>query len=269
MKKTLFSIVLLGAVLPLSAQTTVFEENFNNAMYPDFPADWQSVSINGGTRRWVLDYGQIYTNMGFSGKLAVHPTNPLSDVVLKSPGIYLEPGNTYSLTFLAGVLDRYQTIAGTSHYGVYALPEGETFTGTETPLIEETIAVSNMAESKTTDLSAYSGQVINLYFRYFNSGSQENIMAIDDIVIVQQPGLGTSEVRRESSVGIYPNPASDYVYLKSTSKITNAEVYDMAGRKMNVKTENERLDVKDLHPGTYIITTESENKKSSHKLIKK
>ena len=81
--------------------------------------------------------------------------------------------------------------------------------------------------------------------------------------------LGTVETNSTSGVGIYPNPASEYVYLKSKSKITHAEIFDSTGRRMNAQYSGSRIDVRNLQPGTYLIKITSGNETYSQKLIKK
>ncbi len=75
--------------------------------------------------------------------------------------------------------------------------------------------------------------------------------------------------KRITDIKIFPNPASDILNIKTTSKINNASVVDMTGRKINVKLDDNKLDVKNLTAGTYLISIETKEGVSSQKFIKK
>jgi hypothetical protein len=269
MKKTLLLLLLLNAGLHLDAQTTIFEETFESSVGVSFPSGWGIVDRSNSFSPWIVTEDPNYYTMGFSGKVAAILPGDSSDQLLISPVINLSTGDSFSLNFLIGKNTYGGIFPSVQHYAIYVLPEADSFTGSEIPVLEEDISTADVAESKTVDLSGYAGQNVRIYFRQYNSSGEFGTIILDTIQVMQLDQLGTSEVKQESAVGIYPNPTSDYVYFKSKSKITKADVYDMAGRKLNVELDHERLNVKDLQPGTYIIASESENKKSTHKLIKK
>lgn len=120
---------------------------------------------------------------------------------------------------------------------------------------------------KSIDLSAFAGQTVKIYFWHFNSDSQ--LALILDNVKVTQENLSVSETGLVSGLTTYPNPATDYVYLKSKSKITKTEAFDFMGRKMNVKLSDNKIDIKDWKPGVYLINITAEDKIYSQKVIKK
>ncbi|MDR2237007.1 MAG: T9SS type A sorting domain-containing protein [Chryseobacterium sp.] len=273
MKKTLFFLAMLSASLQFNAQTVIFEETFESTEEGFLPDGWVAADRDeqDGARWLVRDIPGM--GAGMTEKfVAVGSMSAVGDHLLILPELNLSQGSAYSLTYQIGIRGGTSNAPdpAENHYALYVLPATATFTGQETPILEETVNSSSNVHLRTVNLSAYASQDVKIYFRQFNGpSSYGSLLMLDDVQIMEQAVLGTSEVKKESTVGIYPNPASDYVYLKSKSKITHAEVYDITGRKINVRVENERLDVRDLQPGTYIITTESENKKSSHKLIKK
>ncbi|WP_415327727.1 T9SS type A sorting domain-containing protein [Chryseobacterium sp. MMS23-Vi53] len=82
--------------------------------------------------------------------------------------------------------------------------------------------------------------------------------------------LGVSELEKET-VKIYPNPTTDFVYvqLNSRSKIDEVEVYDLNGRLvLKSKLESDKLDLRNLIPGIYMITFKNPDLKPI-KIIKK
>lgn len=68
---------------------------------------------------------------------------------------------------------------------------------------------------------------------------------------------------------IYPNPVSNYLNIKSNSKVENVSVYDFNGRKTNVKLEGNKVDVSSLPSGNYLINIETKEGKTTEKFIKK
>lgn len=82
--------------------------------------------------------------------------------------------------------------------------------------------------------------------------------------------LGTNEVLEAGNgFSIYPNPTSDFLNIKTDSKIKLVTVFDMSGRKVRAAFENNVLNVKGLQTGTYIINVETTDGKFSERFIKK
>ncbi|MCL8538216.1 T9SS type A sorting domain-containing protein [Chryseobacterium gallinarum] len=269
MKKTLFFTALLGAGLHFNAQTVIFEETFESVSAPNLPANWISEDRDGNDD---YDWTTFPSNIpGFSGNVvAVASTSTTADHLLISPEINLVQGNAYSLEFMIAAANFTLVNPPDNHYAVYALPSNMAFTGTETPVLEENISTGNMAVPRMVNLSAFAGQKVNIYFRQFNPTSDEGmLLGLDNIKVTEGAMLGTVETNSTSGVGIYPNPASEYVYLKSKSKITHAEIFDSTGRRMNAQYSGSRIDVRNLQPGTYLIKITSGNETYSQKLIKK
>ncbi|MBB4805781.1 hypothetical protein HNP38_001053 [Chryseobacterium defluvii] len=82
--------------------------------------------------------------------------------------------------------------------------------------------------------------------------------------------LGVNELEKEN-IKIYPNPTTDFIYVKlnSISKIDEAEVYDASGRLvLKTKLESEKLDLRTLSQGIYTISFKNSDIKPI-KIIKK
>ncbi len=82
--------------------------------------------------------------------------------------------------------------------------------------------------------------------------------------------LGVNELQKENRK-IYPNPTTDFVYVKldSKTKIEEAEVYDTAGRLVfKAKLESDKLDLRNLNPGIYMLSFKNPEIKPI-KIIKK
>lgn len=82
--------------------------------------------------------------------------------------------------------------------------------------------------------------------------------------------LGVSEIEKDH-VKIYPNPTTDFVYVKlsSKSKIDDVEIYDLNGRLILItRLESDKLDLRTLNQGVYIISFKNPDLKPI-KIIKK
>lgn len=67
---------------------------------------------------------------------------------------------------------------------------------------------------------------------------------------------------------IYPNPTSDFLNIKTDSKINAVSVVDLSGRKMEATLNDNKVDVRNIPKGTYIINIETKEGKTSEKFIK-
>ncbi|MGU3375640.1 choice-of-anchor J domain-containing protein [Chryseobacterium sp. M5A1_1a] len=111
-------------------------------------------------------------------------------------------------------------------------------------------------------------------FRYFvtnggPSGLNSDIIGLDTF-LVNRVNLGTSETAvKKESISISPNPTSDYLSIKSGEKINKVEVFDMGGRKVDVNIVENKVDVRNLSAGSYIINIETKAGKTTEKFIKK
>lgn len=82
--------------------------------------------------------------------------------------------------------------------------------------------------------------------------------------------LGVGEVFNSNKLlTVYPNPTADYLVLASKSEIKNVSVYDISGKKLNVNFDGEKLDVRNIKAGSYLVNVESKDGKKTEKFIKK
>lgn len=82
--------------------------------------------------------------------------------------------------------------------------------------------------------------------------------------------LATKEaVAEENSVLVYPNPAVDFITVQSKSPVNKVEIFDASGRKMSAELNRDKIDVRNLNPGVYIIHIETKGNLFSKKFIKK
>lgn len=83
-----------------------------------------------------------------------------------------------------------------------------------------------------------------------------------------QGALATKEnqANREKELAVYPNPASDKVFIKG-EKVSDAEIYSMEGKKLNVILDNNQsIDVSHLSKGVYLLKLKIKNEITTKKL---
>ncbi|WP_159475765.1 T9SS type A sorting domain-containing protein [Chryseobacterium sp. 18068] len=104
-----------------------------------------------------------------------------------------------------------------------------------------------------------------------SDNSVTNTAAIDNLVLTYtNTTLGTNEVSSTTNdISIYPNPVADFITVKSKKEIKSIEIYDSSGRKVSGNLNENKINVKSLLQGTYLITIETKNDKISKKFIKK
>lgn len=80
--------------------------------------------------------------------------------------------------------------------------------------------------------------------------------------------LSTKEntINRETDFVIYPNPASDKVYIKG-EKVSEAEIYSMDGKKLNITlNEDQSINISHLPKGVYLLKLKIKNEITTKKL---
>ena len=184
-----------------------------------------------------------------------------------SPKIILPTAGDLELSFKVSAADNEEGFFE-EHYAVYVIPFNSEFTGSETPVFEETLDAGYFQTAKLVkvDVSSFAGQDVKLVFRHYNC-TDILYIGLDD-VMVENKTLGVSDVNNKNQIEIYPNPATDVVKISGIKKIDNVRVFDMTG-KIVKETKSPEVVVKDLPIGQYIINVYSANEVISRKLIKK
>ncbi|MEJ5103022.1 T9SS type A sorting domain-containing protein [Chryseobacterium sp. MYb328] len=79
--------------------------------------------------------------------------------------------------------------------------------------------------------------------------------------------LATAEVKK-LEFGIYPNPVTDILYIKTQEKVVNVSIYDVSGKLINTQFNNGQVNVSILPKGMYILKATTEKAVYQQKLIK-
>ena len=85
--------------------------------------------------------------------------------------------------------------------------------------------------------------------------------------------LGVTNVYANNDMSIYPNPVSDVLYIKSTTKVDKVSIYDMTGhliKVVNLNTNTNAIPVNELSAGLYYayITGQDQTGKTVQKFVK-
>lgn len=263
-KKLLFASALATAFYS-QAQTSVFKEDFEDEASV---AQWKLNDRDGDGENWEILNAELNELPNFTGNLAVSFSWYLDvftpDNVLESPSITLPNSNSLHLTFKAAAGDEelFQ-----EHYAVYVIPASSSFTGTETPVFEETFDAGYLDVAKliNVDISPFKGQDVKLIFRHYDC-TDVFYMGIDDIEIKDNAGLAVTE-SSALSIKISPNPTSDLIKISGIKNIDHVRIFDMTG-KIVKETNTSEVVVKDLVSGQYIVNVYAGNQVISRKLIK-
>lgn len=119
------------------------------------------------------------------------------------------------------------------------------------------------------------GTQFNVVSQFNATNAASTTTAIDNYSVeaVNAASLGVTtvgQIEGNLDISIYPNPTSDYINIKSASKVLRASIVDLSGKNIaSKKVINNQVDVSVLPKGNYIITIETENGIQSKKFIKK
>lgn len=117
----------------------------------------------------------------------------------------------------------------------------------------------------TSPLSSKVVRANDLNFEFDNDGSG---FIVDNIIVKDMDYLEVSDVAK-TEVNVFPNPASDFINIKSNEVIKSVQLYNASGAL--VKTENNnssKIDISALPKGNYIISIETKSGIETKKIIK-
>ena len=141
------------------------------------------------------------------------------------------------------------------------------------PEIKVSNTLINQWEELTFDFSSRIGvypvtkdQIV--IFPDFDLGGrlQDNIIYFDN-VYGSLNNTNTQEVDHEK-ISVYPNPASDLIFLENVKSLEKVEIYDLIGNLKGVHYQ-EVVDISSFSTGVYLLKLISERATTLIKVIKK
>lgn len=97
-------------------------------------------------------------------------------------------------------------------------------------------------------------------------------------VTVSTTTLGTTDIKTDGDLRLFPNPVADIFKVKFAQKLkgnADVEIYSLDGRKVKVvslnenQISNEGVNITDLSAGSYVIVIKNDSKVYTSKIIKK
>lgn len=116
------------------------------------------------------------------------------------------------------------------------------------------------------DLSAYAGQDIYIALRHY--GTDCLAAFFDDFYFEHFSNMSGVESVEAAGVSVYPNPATDVVYLKGV-EAANVVVRNVAGAVVLTENGVNQVNVSALPAGMYILTAETAEGTFSTRIIKR
>ncbi len=96
----------------------------------------------------------------------------------------------------------------------------------------------------------------------FTQGS----MIVDYVRVYQETPLGVRDLNLDSTLSVYPNPATDTIHISAKVALSSLALYDVYGKLILKKeTDTNKLDVSRFNSGIYFLEVSS----NSHKVVKK
>ncbi|MFD0932112.1 T9SS type A sorting domain-containing protein [Psychroflexus salinarum] len=91
------------------------------------------------------------------------------------------------------------------------------------------------------------------------------------VIIIKDSTLGLSESEEKNNISIYPNPTTDYLFLKSGFDIKDVQISDLNGRIINnLEFQDNKMNLTSLQTGIYFAKISDINGKIlTKKIIKK
>lgn len=267
MIKNLFFLSALMLTSQLSAQTVIFEENFDT---PEKQALWTIGDLDGDEDTWGFVSSVEAEAPSFSGDFAwsfswfFEAFTP--DNILKSPVFKIPQGGKTELTFKVSAADDEEGYYE-EHYAVYVIPANSVFTGSETPVYEETLdgGYFNEAKNVNVDISSYVGQDVQLVFRHYNC-TDILYIGLDDVVITQSQ-LSTNDINK-SKVAVYQDEANGLVKISGLNDVKKVKLFDLSGKLISNVNQSE-MNISNLPKGIYIVNFYTNDEVISRKIIKK
>lgn len=113
---------------------------------------------------------------------------------------------------------------------------------------------------------------IDLVASVTTSNTVAHLPAFDNVLISADATskLSVNNVTRiNSTIDVYPNPATDFVNIDSKDNIKSIRIFELSGKTIDAKLKGKTVDIKNLPKGIYILNIETENGIISKKIIKK
>jgi len=76
-----------------------------------------------------------------------------------------------------------------------------------------------------------------------------------------------TQVLNESTISVYPNPASDYLYVSTKNQIISVEMFDILGKKVSQVLNGNQIPVSNLQSGIYLVKVYTDKGHVTKKIV--
>lgn len=246
------------------AQEILFEENFNDEATWE---NWTLEDLDGDGEFWEFadaEYQGVESFVGgFVWSFSWDSGILAPDNILISPDFPIPTDSEVELTFKVAAFEDDELFQ--EHYAVYLIPAYEEFTGTETPVFEETLDAAYYNPPKTVNVNiSDGGEVYKLVFRHYDC-TDIFYISMDDIK-VQILWLGVNE-HTQKKIKVYPNPTTDVVSIYGVENVDRIRVFDLHG-KMVKEVNAAEVNLEQLQEGMYLVNFYTDTHVYSRKVQK-
>lgn len=268
MKRNLFLIAIF-AIFAMGANAQFSEDFSSVTANENVELDGWTNFAEEGTRvfigKYFADENNYYAQMS-----AYNSTEASEKAWLITPALTI--GGANELTFIS----KYAF----NNADVSSLWISTNFTGdvtsanwTELSFTEPTDGVGGYGAwtgSGSVDLSAYTGQKVNIAFKYTGGDpSATTIWQVDDVMITGTLGL----VDLMSTTKIFPNPVSSVLNISSENQISSVELLNVIGQRISTQEVNSQtttINTANLVKGVYFAKVNNANGTSTiTKIVKR
>ncbi|WP_082377018.1 T9SS type A sorting domain-containing protein [Chryseobacterium indologenes] len=274
----------VGALYAINLAASTNSNIVYSSVYPINNTSIPSTSVEGMQRN---KYGDIYIQYGYnySASKILNP-DVYGGATLDLYNIYLHPGVGRSFPQLVPSLARSyggtcipdKTLLSPEQNMSYTYQVSNTITAKDNYSIDAGKNITMKAGNSITLLPGVDIQAGSRYLGMIEgcetpcgaaekkNKSEKKSMFLD---LRKKDASKTGTEVKDTSINIYPNPASDILHIKTQAKINEVEVYDRSGKRINVSVNNDKVNVKELPAGSYLIRITTEKNTVSKQFIKK
>lgn len=228
-------------------------ESFDGNIFP--PLGWKNIDADGDGFKWLQHKDpDNYPPHSGSGSAYSESWSNIGGVVWPD-NYFITP--TFTVTdekneFAWWVNSHWDYFM--DHYSVSVVPAGTLDPANFIQLFME----NNFATEWTlrhVSLNEFMGQEIRVAFRHYWSRDRYQVL-IDDVAAIPEGTANRNDMKLNNSVVVYPNPATDYINLKSDDVIESTAIYSATSgliAEYSVKDKFYIINTVNLPKGLYIL----------------
>lgn len=286
MKKIVLSLALASCFY--SNAQTLLSESFEGATFP--PTGWTKTNTN-ASRAWDLTSSvfsgtsassiELKTRFTIAGNnsATIDWVSGANTANLVSPTFSLvgAPSPTFSFKVKVGwgymislnqgnLVAQISTDGGTNWTTLWNEDSEPGFTDDGDGNID-TDSYNTVTVQRS--LAAYVGQA-NVKVRFQYIANDADAVSIDDVQVIANGTLGTSEVSKTkaNNISVYPNPTKGEISIKTDKKIKSTSVIDVSGKTLSTNNSG-TTDISSLPKGIYLLKVDfSDGTSKTEKVIK-